>query len=230
MVQEYIADPLLLEGMKFDLRIYVLVRSIVPLKVYVYHEGLSRLATCSYEKPESGNKKNMRMHLTNYAINKFSPNFIFNKSEEEDHVGHKRSYTATMQAVQRLGCDVAALQSQIDRIIVKTIMASYQHLEKKYKEMRDIREESESICFEILGFDILIKENFEPLLLEVNHSPSFSTDSPLDMTIKKCLILDTLNLLALNHDDKITYFKNKNDHDPLYSPLLTSRNAKSFTS
>ena len=50
------------------------------------------------------------------------------------------------------------------------------------------------------------------------------------MTIKKCLILDTLNLLALNHDDKITYFKNKNDHDPLYSPLLTSRNAKSFTS
>jgi tubulin polyglutamylase TTLL6/13 len=57
----------------------------------------------------------------------------------------------------------------------------------------------ESVCFEILGFDILIKEDFEPLLLEVNHSPSFSTDSPLDLIIKKCLILDTLNLLNLNH-------------------------------
>lgn len=81
MVQEYIENPLLIEGMKFDLRIYVLLKSLNPLKIYIYHEGLSRLATCNYEKPSSQNQKNMRMHLTNYAINKFSPNFIFNKSE-----------------------------------------------------------------------------------------------------------------------------------------------------
>ena len=37
------------------------------------------------------------MHLTNYAINKLSPNFIFNKSEEEDNMGHKRSLSAAMQ-------------------------------------------------------------------------------------------------------------------------------------
>lgn len=48
-------------------------------------------------------------------------------------MGHKRSYTATMQAIERLGCDVSALQGEIDKIIVKTIMATYQHLEKKYK-------------------------------------------------------------------------------------------------
>lgn len=80
VVQDYIENPLLIEGMKFDLRIYVLLKSIFPLKIYMYQEGLSRLATCSYEKPSSNNKKNMRMHLTNYAINKFSPNFVFNKS------------------------------------------------------------------------------------------------------------------------------------------------------
>lgn len=47
-----------------------------------------------------------------------------------------------MQAIQKLGCDIAVLQVEIDKIIVKTIMAIYQHLEKKYKEVRDIREET----------------------------------------------------------------------------------------
>lgn len=34
------------------------------------------------------------MHLTNYAINKLNPNFVFNKNEEDENAGHKRSLTA----------------------------------------------------------------------------------------------------------------------------------------
>ena len=54
----------------------------------------------------------------------------------------------------------------------------------------------------MLGFDILIDEEFKPWLLEINHSPSFCTDSPLDYIIKKSLILDTLLLLNLHCSDK----------------------------
>jgi tubulin polyglutamylase TTLL6/13 len=71
---------LLVDNCKLDLRMYVLVRSVSPLRLYVYEEGLCRLATCEYEKPASENQKNMKMHLTNYAINKTSSNFVFNKS------------------------------------------------------------------------------------------------------------------------------------------------------
>lgn len=37
------------------------------------------------------------------------------------------------------------------------------------------------MCFEILGFDILVDEKLNPWLIEVNHTPSFTCGSPLDM-------------------------------------------------
>jgi len=54
------------------------------------------------------------------------------------------------------------------------------------------------MCFHILGFDVMLDEKLKPILLEVNHTPSFTTDTPLDRFIKKSLIKDTLNLLNVN--------------------------------
>ena len=54
------------------------------------------------------------------------------------------------------------------------------------------------MCFEILGFDILIDYKYKPWLLEVNHSPSFKCDTPFDKNIKFNLIKDTFNILNLN--------------------------------
>ena len=53
-------------------------------------------------------------------------------------------------------------------------------------------------CFEILGFDVLIDENAKPWLIEVNHAPSFQTDSELDLKVKKAVIMDTFKVLGLN--------------------------------
>ena len=54
-----------------------------------------------------------------------------------------------------------------------------------------------SMCFEILGFDILIDEKLKPWLIEINHTPSFATDTPLDFKIKKDLIADTIQILNM---------------------------------
>lgn len=48
------------------------------------------------------------------------------------------------------------------------------------------------MCFEIYGFDIMIDSNLKPYLIEVNHTPSFWTDSPLDLEVKRHLIIDAL--------------------------------------
>ena len=54
LVQRYIHDPFLIDGYKFDLRIYVLVTSFNPLRVYLYEDGLVRFATTPYPTNDDG--------------------------------------------------------------------------------------------------------------------------------------------------------------------------------
>jgi len=81
-VQRYLHKPYLIDNLKFDLRIYVLLCGVDPLRVYFFKEGLCRLATCEYEPPHQKNLDNLLMHLTNYAINKNSDNFERNKGSD----------------------------------------------------------------------------------------------------------------------------------------------------
>ena len=68
---QYINNPLLVNGFKFDLRLYVVVTSYKPLRIYLYEEGLARFATEKYD-PDPRSFGNRFMHLTNYSINKVS--------------------------------------------------------------------------------------------------------------------------------------------------------------
>ena len=67
--------PHLVDGLKYDLRIYVLLNCVSPLRVYIHEEGLARFCTEPYKKPTVRNMDNLYMHLTNYAINKFSATY-----------------------------------------------------------------------------------------------------------------------------------------------------------
>jgi len=70
-----------------------------------------------------------------------------------------------------------------------------------------------SSCFEILGFDVMIDHKLWPWLLEVNHSPSFNTDSDLDKDVKSTVIGDTIKLLNS---------KRKEGYKKSWSELLNS--------
>lgn len=58
------------------------------------------------------------------------------------------------------------------------------------------------MCFEILGFDIMIDAKGKPWLLEVNHAPSFNCDTALDAEVKKNLLIDTFGMLKCTITEK----------------------------
>jgi hypothetical protein len=69
VVSRYIPNPLLINSLKFDVRLYVLVTSFEPWRIYIYNEGLTRFASESYVANTNKNT-NRYAHLTNYSINK----------------------------------------------------------------------------------------------------------------------------------------------------------------
>ena len=87
--------------MKFDLRLYVLVLGVDPLRIFLFKDGLARLATSAYAKPTEDNMSNMQMHLTNYAINKHAMGFMKNSSSLADFVGSKRSLKFVLRYLKK---------------------------------------------------------------------------------------------------------------------------------
>lgn len=195
VVQRYLCRPYLISGLKFDLRIYVLVSGCDPLRVFVYKEGLARFATVPYEQPRPDNLGELCMHLTNYAINKDSDDFQTDDCDFSQ--GHKRSLTSVYERLEEEGVDVSALKEQVNAIILKALIVGQPIISHHYRACQSTNL-ANNMCFELLGFDIVLDHQARPLLLEINHSPSFNTDTSLDLAVKEALVRDTLRLVNVS--------------------------------
>lgn len=190
---EYLDSPLTFNGFKFDLRIYVAITCVNPLRLYMYEEGLTRFATCKYQQAQQGYSKGAKfMHLTNFSVNKKNLNFVQNEGHE-DRQSSKWSLTTLKKAMVEQGIDPLPIWRKIEDIVVKTILAAEQKLFTGYQDQVPFRNN----CFELLGFDILIDSQLEPWLIEVNLSPSLGCDSPLDLRIKGALVSDLFTLVGV---------------------------------
>ncbi|CAG7819001.1 unnamed protein product, partial [Allacma fusca] len=189
-------QPFLIDNFKFDLRIYVLMTTCDPLRIYVYNEGLARFATAKYKPPTNSNTENSYMHLTNYAVNKYSRDFVV-----DDEGGSKRKLSAVYRWLEQRSYDTDELIANIDDVIVKTIISAHPILKHNYRTCFPHHDLC-SACFEILGFDILLDHKLKPFVLEVNHSPSFHTDARLDRDIKEGLLNDTFAMLNMKQLDR----------------------------
>eukprot|EP00158_Paraphelidium_tribonemae_P004788 Partr_v1_DN26967_c0_g1_i2_m7155 putative Tubulin tyrosine ligase-like family, member len=200
VVQEYIHDPYLIDGLKFDLRIYVTVLSASPLRAVIFHDGLVRFATQKYQVPNSSNMDNKFIHLTNYAINKHASEYQTSGSSKS-----KRSLSSVLQYISTHHGKLARdnLWSKIKEAIANTLTVAQPSLAASYLKCSPLsnisgvqnRNDGDfSQCFEILGFDVLIDQKLKPWIIEVNHAPSFSCAETIDHLVKRVVITESVNL------------------------------------
>lgn len=92
VAQTYIDNPFLIDELKFDLRLYVVLAGVNPLRVYIYEDGLARFATNPYVSASQGDITDMFTHLTNYSINKNNVNFKVSKQVDQKDDGDQDDF------------------------------------------------------------------------------------------------------------------------------------------
>jgi hypothetical protein len=212
LLSRYLDKPHLINKKKYDLRIYVLVASFSPLRIYLYYNGLVRFASEEYQQ---GNYDNIYIHLTNYSINKNNENYKSNQKSNneiennEDNIegddSNKWSLIEYRNYFKKLGLNdvMDDIWKQIENIIIKSLITVSK------ENCQEISINKNYSLFELYGYDILIDESFKAWLLEVNVNPSLHCDSPLDLSIKTELFTDIFNLIGIipfNHNNGETIY------------------------
>uniref|UniRef100_A0A8C2ZDZ8 Tubulin tyrosine ligase-like family, member 2 n=1 Tax=Cyclopterus lumpus TaxID=8103 RepID=A0A8C2ZDZ8_CYCLU len=178
IVQRYISKPLLISGYKCDLRIYACVKSFHPLTVYIHQEGLVRFAT---EKYNLSSLRNLYAHLTNTSINKLGP--FYKAAKERVGQGCKWTMSKFRHFLQSQDINKLLLWQRINNIVTLTLLAIAPSVP------------SCPNCVELFGFDILVDAALKPWLLEVNYSPALTLDCQADITVKRGLVGDLIDLM-----------------------------------
>ena len=210
VVSQYVSSPHLIDGFKYDLRIYALVTSFDPLKVYLFKEGLARFATQKYTNSQKSTDKRY-IHLTNYSVNKRNEDYVKaggpkageDAGGADDESASKWNLAQLKAHFDKSGIGYASVMHRIKDVIIKTLISVEPHIVSTTSRCTKHR----NVCFELYGFDILLDSKLKPWLLEVNISPSLSSSSPLDKKIKTVLICDTLNLIGVFPYDRKQYDK-----------------------
>ena len=214
LINRYLDKPHLINKKKYDLRIYVLVTSFSPLKIYLYQNGLVRFATEDYRQ---GDYDNIYVHVTNYSINKNNINYKSNQINDEKMENQnedksieiddssKWSLVEYRNYFKKLGLNdtMDDIWKQIENIIIKSLITVVK------ENCQEISINKNNSLFELYGYDILIDEEFKAWLLEVNVNPSLHCTSPLDLSIKTDLVTDIFNIIGIipfNHNNGETVY------------------------
>ncbi|XP_010626768.1 probable tubulin polyglutamylase TTLL9 isoform X2 [Fukomys damarensis] len=99
VAQRYIENPYLIGGRKFDLRVYVLVTSYLPLRAWLYRDGFTRFSNTRFTLSSIDDQY---VHLTNVAVQKTSPDYHPKKVVEALFSDMDNIFIKSLQSVQKV--------------------------------------------------------------------------------------------------------------------------------
>ncbi|GFT91840.1 tubulin polyglutamylase TTLL4 [Nephila pilipes] len=197
-VQEFIKKPLLINGKKFDVGVYVILTSIDPLRVYMY-SGDILLRFCKEKYfPLNINLPESYIVGDDYLPVWEVPDLKFYYSE--------LNYTAKESLNQYLeskGKSTKRIWYQINETIKDVYLQTESDLKKSTMSLGSLRN-----FFELVRFDFIIDEDLNVFLLEVNMSPNLSAAHfPENKLLYEQIVYNSLSIVGIirKFHDSFTY-------------------------
>jgi hypothetical protein len=168
VVQEYIQKQLLVSGRKFDIRCFVLLTYSTKqgFKGYFFKDAYVRTSSKEYSLDNIDDRE---AHLTNDAVQKFSK--TYGKFES----GNKLNMVEWQEQINRDNPHAAKeiVASRIMPEVVRLTTLSLAACAEKLGQS-DVKN-----TFELLGYDYMVTDQFEPKLIEINSNPCLEFACPL---------------------------------------------------
>ncbi|MFP4263564.1 MAG: hypothetical protein ACLFRS_09420 [Halomonas sp.] len=191
LVQAYLDRPHTLRGHKYVLRLYVLISSLTPLRVYLYRQGFAKLASEPWDPEDADNPYSQ---LTNPDINALNT-----RAEVPVEFIDLARYRAWLRDQ---GHDDERLFARLRDLVSLTVISAVDDLRRRGEEVgADPRG-----GYELLGLDCLVDADLKPWILECNLSPSLGTCAApedgglVEERIKGELVRDMLHLVDVEGD------------------------------
>lgn len=164
-VQEFVDDPFLIDGYKFDIGIYTMITSIDPLRIYVF-EGDILLRFCpeKYHPFDAANRDKYVVH------DDYRPTWkVPTMAKIYSDLGY--SFRETLNThIRSLGKNPEDLWNKVHRVIRSVYQAkekSFADALKNYPYKRGF--------FEMVRFDFVLDSKLNLFLMEANMSPNLSS-------------------------------------------------------
>ncbi|XP_078593588.1 putative tubulin polyglutamylase ttll-15 isoform X2 [Branchiostoma floridae x Branchiostoma japonicum] len=231
-VQEYVENPFLIDGRKFDIGIYTVVTSINPLRMYMYEEeALFRYCSKEYHPFDP-------YDVDKYVVDEdYTPTWempslmdTYNRLQ----YSHKDTWN---QYVRSIGKD----PSGVWRDIKTSLREVYLSKEPLFiEQLRNYNFKSSRNFFEMVRFDFVVDEDLNIFLMEVNMSPNMASGhTPPNKFMYEQVLFNLLNLVGVARSIPTTLEGSPDDQNKMvvsdrdiqvYPDLCTSDTCRATTS
>lgn len=188
VVQPLLVDPFLVEERKVDLRTYVLVTSVLPLRAYLFKEGLVRFASERYSG--SNRTRTERTFLTNTSIGK----------KYTDLSNLTWTFVKLRVWLDAQGHSAGDVFRSVQEAIAKTLLAAEGQFAQEFAAGLDGYDCS--ACYQLLGVDVIFDSQLRPHVLEVRPHTDTGMDCVVMVTHQHvpCTQVNGLPSMQLSHD------------------------------
>jgi hypothetical protein len=164
LISQYIQNPLLFKGKKFHLRIYFLITWFgSTIKTYLFDNAFILTAKLPFILDHFDDKD---IHDTHFKSTEGAPNF------PKDFTTENMGKIINKEVINKLWLEIREIMRKVSTLLLEGSTRI-----KKFPNLKN--------AFQVEGCDIMITEDFRPILLECNNKAGFSNKTIMSDDIQR---------------------------------------------